>query len=211
MEHSGSDRILLSSAYFAPVYYYHRLIRANTVFIEKHENFIKQSWRNRCLILAANGPMALVVPVEHGRRPGQKITDIRIAWHTSWQRNQWRSIYSAYKNSPYFDYYADEIYPFFHQKHTFLFDLNFGIHQQITHLLKINKDIGFTEGFEVVEAPFDNLREKISPKISIERFDPGYRQPEYTQVFEDKYPFIPGLSILDLLFCKGPESAGYLL
>ena len=207
---SRKERILVSTAYFGPVYYYHRLYHAREVFLEQHEHFIKQTWRNRCMILAANGPMPLIVPVEHGRRPGVKIRDIRIAFHTPWQRNHWRSIFSAYKNSPFFDYYADSLHPFFHREYKFLFDLNTEIQNLLLKLMNIPGEVSLTESFEQVDPPFENLREKISPKTDLQSFDPEYKPSAYTQVFEDKFPFIPGLSILDLLFCTGPGSAVHL-
>jgi hypothetical protein len=202
--------VLLSTAFFGPVYYFRSAILANRIFIEKHEHFIKQTYRNRCIILAANGPLALVVPVEKGRRPGQMITDIRIAYHTPWQRNHWRSISSAYRNSPYFDYYADELLHFFEKKYTFLFDYNVEITKTVTELIGANINLNYTPGFEQIEKSVVNFREQISPKIILDSFDPEYKAIPYTQVFEDKFQFVPNLSILDLLFCTGPESLHYL-
>lgn len=208
--HPEISTILLSTAFFGPVYYFRSVIKADRIFIEKHEHFIKQTYRNRCIILAANGPLALVVPVEHGRRPGQKITEIRIAYHTPWQRNHWRSISSAYHNSPYFDYYADELKHFFEKKFTFLFDYNLEITQTVSELISANFNMNYTSVFEQVDEPFVNLREQISPKKNIETIDPVYEAFPYTQVFEDKFQFVPNLSILDLLFCTGPEALQYL-
>jgi len=210
MMHKDNLPVLLSTAFFGPAYYFRAILHARQVMIEKHEHFIKQTFRNRCIIMAANGPMPLIVPVEHGRRPGQKITDIRIAYHTPWQRNLWKSVFSAYSNSPWFEYYADDIVPFFEKRQTFLFDLNTWITQTMLDLLRINKELSFTGDFECLETPFLNYREKISPKTEIRTFDSAYSPVPYTQVFEDKYPFIPGLSILDLLFCTGPEAAAHL-
>lgn len=202
--------VLLSTAFFGPVYYFRSVIKAEKTFIEKHEHFIKQTYRNRCIILAANGPLALVVPVEYGRKPGQKITEIKIAYHTPWQRNHWRSITSAYRNSPYFDYYGDELIQFFEKKYTFLFDYNMEITQTITELTGIKMNAEYTSGFEQIGQPFVNYREKISPKINLEILDPEYKAIPYTQVFEDKFPFVHNLSILDLLFCTGPKAINYL-
>lgn len=202
--------VLLSTAFFGPVYYFRSVIKADRIFIEKHEHFIKQTYRNRCIIMAANGPLALVVPVEHGKSPGLKITDIKIAYHTSWQRNHWRSISSAYRNSPYFDYYADELLHFFEKKYSFLFDYNMEITQKVSDLISANIKLNNTPGFGYIEEPFLNLREQISPKIKLEILDPKYKAIPYTQVFEDKFQFVPNLSILDLLFCTGPEALYYL-
>ena len=204
MQQGGS--VLLSTAFFAPVYYFHYILQAGEIFIEKHENFIKQTYRNRCVIEAANGALTLTVPVENGRSSGVKITDTRIANHLPWQRNHWRSLQSAYGNSPFFDFIADDIEPFFSRKYDFLFDYNCEITRTLLSLLDIKKDFGFTEAFEQMLPHTCNLREKISPKIKIEDIEPDYVPVVYTQVFEDKFPFIPNLSILDLLFCTGPEA-----
>jgi hypothetical protein len=207
---SGSSTVLLSTAFFGPVLYFRSIIKADEIYIEKHEHFIKQTYRNRCIILAANGPLALIVPVEHGRKPGQKITDIKIAYHTPWQRNHWRSITSAYRNSPFFEFYSDELNHFFEKKYPFLFDYNMEIIQKVSELTGIKMNAEYTSGFEQIEQPYVNYREKISPKIKLQSIDPDIKLVPYTQVFEDKFPFVPNLSILDLLFCTGPEAINYL-
>jgi hypothetical protein len=207
---SAAETLLLSTAFFGPVHYFRAIQNAKEVYIEKHENFIKQTYRNRCVVLAANGPLSLVVPVEHGRKASQKISQLRIANHTPWQRNHWRSIVSAYRNSPYFDFYADEIHIFFKKEYTFLFDYNTEITYTILDLIKSDRKFKFTESFEDIITPFRNYRETLSPKRNLADYDPAYTPVPYTQVFEDKFPFVPGLSILDLLFCKGPETLKYL-
>lgn len=209
--HAQKTDILLTISFFGPVYYFTSMLRSGCVWIEKHENFVKQTYRNRCIIMAANGSLPLVVPVEQGRKPQQPITSVKIAYHTPWHRNHWRSIVSAYKNSPYFDYYSDEISPFFEKKYSFLFDYNMEIISVLNRLLKLETEILFTSDFEGIEKNVINLREKISPKITIESFDKSYKQLEYTQVFEEKFLFKPDLSILDVLFCMGPDTYRYLL
>jgi len=198
--------VLMPSVFFGPVYYYHKVVHSGIVFIEGYEHYLKQTYRNRCMILGANGPMPLIVPVEDGRRPQQPIRDTRIAYHTPWHRNHWRSIVSAYRNSPFFDYYAPDIEPFFRNHYTFLFDYNLEIFHKTLELLHIRPDIRITSGFETTGVEFDNFREAITPKLPFQDVDKTYRQVPYTQVFEDKFPFVPDLSILDLLFCKGNEA-----
>jgi len=198
------DTVLLSTACCAPVFYFSRIYQANSVFIEQHENFIRQTYRNRYTILGPNGPVDLVIPVEHGRKPGLKIRDVRIAYHTSWQRIHWRSIGAAYNNSPWFRDYEDEFGFFYEKKYTFLFDFNLAYTKVILDLLGIRKEILFTDGFENVPEHSLNLREVITPKTHYSRWSPGYIPPSYTQVFSGKFPFVPGLSILDLLFNEGP-------
>jgi hypothetical protein len=198
------ESLLLSTASCPPVFYFSRMLIYDKVYIEQHEHFIKQTYRNRYSILSPNGRVDLIVPVEHGRKPGLKIRDVRIAYHTEWQRNHWRTICAAYNNSPWFRDMEDDIRPFYSGKWEFLFDFNQSYLNIILDLLKIRKDIFLTDGFESVPGSFDNFREVISPKKDTAQWDHGYIQPAYTQVFSDKFPFIPGLSILDLLFNEGP-------
>lgn len=202
--------VILPSVFFGPVFYYHKAANAGIVFIEGFEHYIKQTYRNRCIILGANGPLPLIVPVENGRRPRQLIRDIRIAYHTPWQRNHWRSILSAYRNSPFFDYYASDIEPFFRNHFTYLFDYNIEILYKTLDLLHLRPEIRITTGFETADGDFDNFREAITPKRQAQDVINSYNPATYTQVFEDKFPFVPDLSILDLLFCKGNEAAELL-
>lgn len=202
-QHTG---ILLSTAYFAPIQYFSKLVAYPEIYIEQHENFIKQTYRNRTVILGANGPIPLVVPVEKGRGPKIKIKDLRIAYDEEWQRNQWRTIFSAYNSSPFFEYYADDLEPFFRKKHEFLFDYNQKITETILEILEIPASLNFTEEFGKVPENCLNFREQISPKAHRINEDPNFSPPEYTQVFAEKFGFVPGLSILDLIFNEGPSA-----
>lgn len=198
--------ILLSTAYFAPIQYFSKLCVYPEVLIEQHENFIKQTYRNRAVILAANGPVPLIVPVEKGRGKKIKIKDLRIAYDEEWQRNQWRTIFSAYNSSPFFEYYADDIEPFFRKKYAFLFDFNQQITEMVTEILEIPTCIKLTEDFEQVPENCLNFREQISPKTHRTANDPNYKAQPYTQVFSEKFGFVPDLSILDLIFNEGPSA-----
>jgi hypothetical protein len=203
--------ILLSTAFFGPVSYFTYLSASDNCTLEQHEHFIKQTYRNRAVILGANGPVSLIVPVEKGRAQKVRIKDLRIAYDEEWQRNHWRTIFSAYNSSPFFEYYADEIEPFFRKKHTFLFDFNLKITQTILDILDISKSLQLTESFEQISAETLNLREKISPKAHRNTADERLMLQPYTQVFSEKFGFIPDLSILDLLFNEGPSAHSILL
>jgi hypothetical protein len=206
-QHNG---ILLSTAYFAPIRYFSKLATYPEIYIEQHENFVKQTYRNRTVILGANGPIPLIVPVEKGRAQKISIKDLRIAYDEDWQRNHWRTIFSAYNSSPFFEYYADDIEPFFRKKHEFLFDFNQKITQTLLELLDIETEIKLTDDFEQIPDDCLNFREQISPKTHLIKPDANYKQLTYTQVFSEKFGFVPDLSILDLLFNEGP-SAGSIL
>lgn len=202
--------ILLSTAYFAPIHFYARYLHHRRVYIEQYENFTKQTYRNRCVILGGNGPISLVVPVVKGRGPKILIRDIQISYDTEWQRNHWQTIVSAYNSSPYFEYYQDELQPFFEKKFTFLLDFNLQIHRVICDFLEVTDNGILTEDFEKTEPGTLNYREMISPKNTI-NLDYDFKPINYTQVFDEKFDFIPNLSILDLLFNEGPNAYTILL
>jgi hypothetical protein len=198
--------ILLSTAYFAPIRYFSKLACFPEIYIEQYENFVKQTYRNRTVILGANGPISLIVPVEKGRLQKVKIKDLRIAYDEEWQRNHWRTIFSAYNSSPFFEYYADDVEMFFRKKHEFLFDFNQKITETLLEILEIQVSLNLTDDFEQVPENCMNFREQISPKTHLIDPDSHFIAQSYTQVFAEKFGFVPDLSILDLLFNEGPSA-----
>jgi hypothetical protein len=202
--------LLLSTAYFAPVHFYTRYLHHYEVYIEQFENFTKQTYRNRCQILGGNGPISLVIPVVKGRGPKVLIKDLQISYDENWQRNHWQTIVSAYNSSPYFEYYQDELYPFFERKTKYLLDYNLQIHEQLCDFFEVENKIRLTDDFEKVPENTFNLRDGISPKLKHSP-DADFQPQTYTQVFSDKYGFLPNLSILDLLFNEGPNAYTILL
>ena len=201
--------ILLSTAYFAPVNYYARVIHHEQVFIEQFEHFNKQTYRNRCVILGANGPVPLVVPVVKGREKKILLKNLKIAYDEDWQRNHWRTLFSAYNSSPFFEFYKDEIYPLFEKRWNYLLDLNLETHAVICDLLETDNSVELTTGFEHVPKNTINFRENISPKNKANK-DVAFQPEKYTQVFSERFGFTPNLSILDLLFNEGPNSYNVL-
>jgi len=195
-------RVLLSTTYFGPIQWYQKLYRAEHVEIEQWESFQKQTYRNRCLIATANGVQALTVPVEHGDSP--LIKDIRLSDHGNWRHLHWNALQSAYGESPFFEYYQDDIRPFFEKHWTFLLDFNEEIRQKMCELIDIQPNVSYTEGFIPEESPLTSYRTAISPKHPQD--DPDFLPKRYYQVYEQKHGFLPNLSILDLLFNMGPES-----
>ena len=195
-------KALLSTTYFGPVQWYQKIHRHGLCLIEQHENFQKQTYRNRCLIATANGVQALTVPVEHGDSP--LIKDIRLSDHGNWRHLHWNALQSAYGESPFFEYYQDDIRPFFERHWTFLLDFNEEIRQKMCELIDIQPNVSYTEGFIPEESPLTSYRTAISPKHPQD--DPDFLPKRYYQVYEQKHGFLPNLSILDLLFNMGPES-----
>ena len=194
--------VILPSAYLGPVSYYACLFHAPTVWIEQHDHYEKQTYRNRCRIIGPQGVQPLTVPVE--RTGGKSPTaDVRLSPHGHWQHVHWNALVAAYENSPFFEYYADDFRPYFS---TFspqrLVDFNAGLCRVVCNLLEIEPDIRPTLSYSPVPPPDTaDLRQAFSPK----RPDP-LPTPPYYQVFSHKFGFTTGLSIVDLLFNMGPEA-----
>lgn len=203
---------LLSTAYLGPVQYYSKLLRYPEIIIEQHENYPKQTYRNRCRILGGNGVLTLSIPVDKGPELKVKTKDVRIAYAEDWQRLHWRTIVSAYNNSPFFPYYEDEFAPFYHEKRwKYLIDFNLEIQEKVMELLELDSNINLSSEYrKETTSNIIDLREVIHPKRQKKRPDPHFHPESYTQVFEEKFDFQPNLSIIDLFFNEGPESVSIL-
>jgi hypothetical protein len=198
-------KVLLSTTYFGPVQWYQKLHRAEYIEIEQWESFQKQTYRNRCLIATTNGIQALTVPIE--RNNSQLLKDIRISDHGNWRRLHWNALQSAYGESPFFEYYQDDIHPFFEKRWTFLLDFNEEIRARMCELIDIEPHVSYTSAF-VADTNIPDFRSAINPKHPAP--DPDFTPKPYYQVYQPKHGFLPNLSILDLLFNLGPESIFYL-
>jgi len=209
-----NTEVLLSTAYLAPIQYFTKLVSYQQIYIEYCESYLKQSYRNRAVILAANGQLQLSIPVADGPRAKGPIKDLKLSYDQPWQLMHWRGISSAYNSSPFFEYYADDLAPFFHNKKwKYLFDFNLEIQNAI--LKAINLDVAIKPTLDYYpqgEAPetTDDFRYTIHPKQQKQEADPHFFPTPYTQVFNEKWGFVPNLSILDLLFSEGPETISLL-
>ena len=199
--------MLISTAYFPPISYLKAILSAENVSVEKHENFVKKTYRNRCRIYSANGVIILTVPVEEAARRKVLIKDVKIDYSVDWQKQHFKSIESAYKSSPFYEYLIDDFNFVFNKKHDFLFDLNNQIFEKITALLEINPKVEFTKKYEVSTALFLDQRGAFQQK-SENKFT---SDKEYKQVFIEKYGFQKDLSVLDLFFNLGGEAYSYLI
>lgn len=197
---------LLSTAYLPPIEYIACLIRG-TAWVDTRERYHKQSYRNRACILTGNGVQTLTVPVEHRTGP-TPIRDAHIDYKMPWQRTHWRTIVSAYGNSPYLLYYLDALKPFYEKHFEFLFDYNMQLTDTILRMMRIPADLHLTD--ENTPPTTCDLREVIHPKNASQPDYPFRLRNKYYQVFEDRYGFVPNLSILDLLFNTGPDALSYM-
>ncbi len=198
------EEILLSTAYFPPPEYFSLIKGASNILIEQEENYIKQTYRNRCRILASNGIMTLSVPVMKGDLLKVKVKDIIIDYSKRWQQVQLRAMTSSYAKSPYFQFYTEDIEKILLKNHKFLLDLNNDLLNKCLEIVEIKKCISYTYSFEPVNKKDNDYRYRISPKVNSE-----YIPRPYIQVFSQD-GFIPELSILDMIFNLGPGSADYL-
>ena len=196
---------LFSVAYWPPVSYYRLAAKAPIVSIEQYEFYQKQSYRNRCIILSANGPISLIVPI---LRPHHSIIkDIRIDYSKPWQQMHWRSIESAYRSSAFFEEFGGEIREVYKREVTFLFDWNLKLWALSLSLLDLRISWAVTELFIPISKMAEDYRFLIHPKEK--RKPEGLAFEPYYQVFAHKFGFFPDLSILDLIFNEGalkPES-----
>ena len=198
--------LLTETLYNPPVAYFYHAIRSEGILIEAHENYVKQSYRNRCHVLTAQGVQPLSIPVLKGSSKNKtKITEIEIDYSQKWYNVHWRTIQAAYGRAPYFEFYSDYIKEVYERQPKFLFELNIDLLRLYFKLLKVNKPLQFTAAYN--ETAPDNvvdLRNKIHPKI----YPDNLHVKPYTQVFGKQ--FVPELSIIDLLFTQGPASLSHL-
>ena len=184
------NEVILGSAYLAPVEYYTKLFAYPSVRVERYDHYMKQTYRNRCVIASADGPLALTIPTEKSDDLKCVMKDVRISDHGNWRHVHWNAFVAAYKHSPFFDYYADDFRVFYEKKYPFLWDFNQELCSLICRLIDIEPQMEGTAGYRTEFAAADTA---FIPK-------------PYYQVFKEKHGFLPNLSIADLLFNMGPES-----
>ena len=222
---------ILATTYFGPVQWYQKLNRFDGVLMEQHEHFLKQTYRNRCIIATTQGLQALTVPVEKtpsnlpegrlscsplpiGEGSGERlIKDVRISNHGKWRKEHWNALQSAYGESPFFEFYEDDIRPFFEDRWEYLLDFNMAITEKMCELLDIYPHIELTSSYQnslPIGEGWDgaDFRTAIHPKHPQE--DSDFCPKPYYQVYKERFGFQPNLSILDLLFNMGNEAVLYL-
>jgi hypothetical protein len=200
METKKNHGIILSTAYLPNVQYFSKLLQ-DEIIIEQHENYLKQTYRNRCEILTANGIMSLSIPVKHSAAK-IKIKDVQIDYTDCWQKLHWRTINTAYRSSPFFVYYTDDFLPFYCKNEKFLFDFNCKMLDKLIELTGLKIKTVFSDNF-YLNYNMD-FRYSISPKNKAD--NPEFYPVPYYQVFSNKFGFQSNLSILDLLCNEGNNS-----
>lgn len=198
--------MLLSSAYLPPIWYFAKLFACDgkEVQVECWDHYVKQTYRNRCHILAADGMMPLTVPVDKGEAAKCWMKDVRISDHGNWRRQHWNALETAYAGTPFFLYYEDDFRPFYEQRFDFLYDFNLQLTELCCNLIDIHPRLIPTEEYRP-EGEGDDFRDMIHPKHDF-AVDACFTPAPYWQVFGDRFGFTPNLSVVDLLFNMGPES-----
>ena len=197
---------ILSLAYLGNVQWFSKLCFSECV-VDVGEHYVKQSYRNRCEIAAPEGRTALVVnSVKGSNRNKQAVRETRVDYSKRWQHQHAQAIISAYGSSPFFGHYWPELEPFYTRRHEYLYDLNMGLLETVLRLLKCGVSPVVSETYVTPEAGMTDLRDAISPKPRLAQPDPLFRAERYWQVFSDRMPFEPNLSVIDLLFCEGPRA-----
>ena len=200
--------ILIHPVYFPAILPYALMTSGNKILFEISDFYEKQTYRNRMYIQSANAKQMLTVPVKHTRSDGKQLyKDVTVSYDFNWQKLHWRSLETAYRTSPYFEFYEDDLKPLFEKKYRFLVDLNLESIRIVNDLLDLQITYELTETYREQYDDTEDLRllknAKSEPAI-VKEF------PPYTQMFFDRHDFMPNLSILDLLFMEGPNAVDYL-
>jgi hypothetical protein len=198
--------ILIHPTYFPSISHFVAIVQADTITFEIEDNFQKQTNRNRTYIYSPNGIQLLNIPVKHSSESHQKTKDVKIETDFDWQKQHFKSLEAAYRSSPFFEYFEDDIYPIFEKKHTFLLDLNFEVFELILKCLRMKLAYQTTTEFfkEVDNTTVLDYRYLANGKKDSNQFE------AYPQVFQEKQGFINNLNILDLLFNEGKFALDYL-
>jgi hypothetical protein len=199
-------KILIHPTYFPSISHFVAMAQSEKIVFEMEDNFQKQTNRNRTYIYSPNGIQLLNIPVKHSKQIHQKTKDVKIETDFDWQKQHFKSLEAAYRSSPFFEYFEDEIRPVFEKKYTFLVDLNFEAMQIVAKCLRMKFEYETTTEYfrEVDSNTILDFRTLADGKKDDSQFE------TYTQVFEEKYGFLNNLSVLDLLFNEGRYALDYL-
>jgi len=197
--------IIIHPTYFPNIAHFSAMANAEHVFFEMDDNFVKQTYRNRTYIYGANGKLRLNIPVIYTQKNRQKYRDVKMFNEDDWQSLHWKSLLSAYRTSPFFEYYEDELQHLFIEKTQFLLDFNMKCFEVVCDCLQLELNTSKTKTYQKMTSGHTDLRHLVNAKKKI-----AYTFETYIQVFNNKHGFISNLSILDLLFNEGPNALNYL-
>tara|TARA_R110002073_G_scaffold1658_2_gene11636 strand:+ start:1397 stop:1999 length:603 start_codon:yes stop_codon:yes gene_type:complete len=194
---------LFLPTYFSPISQYIAMVNSDEVLFEVEDNFQKQTYRNRCYIYGPNGKQLLNIPIKHGANSSKKTKDTLVDNTASWQSQHLKSIQIAYRNSPFFEFYEDDLLPILSKEYKYLIDVNIDTFLFITDALQINQEYKKTKEYQ--SKTKNDCRYLANAKQELDiKFD------SYIQMFDDKYDFQKNLSVLDLLFMEGPNAISFL-
>ncbi|RFS20567.1 hypothetical protein DVR12_18570 [Chitinophaga silvatica] len=201
-ENAGERILLIESQYFAPIDVYKTLVQNDVLCLERYEHYQKVSYRNRCYIAGPNGRITLSVPLSKGKNQRTVMKDVRISNEERWQSLHWKTLVSAYRRSPWFEYFEADLETLYSKPFDFLLDWNIACLEWVNRQIGLTIPVTFTNEFqkEVTASGVTDARDTILPLPA------STGEPTYTQVFQERIGFIPNLSILDLLFCEGKQS-----
>ncbi len=195
--------------YNGPVNYFARLVREEHPLLEQYDNYLKQTYRNRCRILGPNGVLSLSVPVKRKRGEKSLYKEIRVDYDKPWNKIHWKSLVAAYGASPFFEFIRDDLAPFYEQRFEFLVDLNLQMLEKTLAIMGLGTPVSLSKAFTEIRGEEDPSA-FIHPKAELVVADPSFSPVTYHQVFAEKHGFQSNLSILDLLFNEGPNSLSIL-
>jgi hypothetical protein len=206
---SISTPVLLPLVYGGNTLYYALLLQAPGVFLDQEEHFEKRTWRNRMRILSSNGPLDLVVPTRRKGRSRTPVKELRIVYDNPWPSLHWRSITSAYRTAPYFEFFEDHFRTLYEKRFDYLIDLNLAFMERVSEAYRLELSFSLTRDFEKAPEGLLDLRYR-PPALPEEKADAGSSAPidatgPYPQVFDERFDYLPNLSVIDLLFNEGPE------
>lgn len=193
--------ILIHPNYFPNIHQFTQIIKANNILFEVSDNYQKQTFRNRTYIYGANGKLGLFIPVIHTHKNRELFKDVKISYESNWMDLHLKSLQSAYRSSPYFEYFEDDFIKLYSKKEKFLADFNIKCIKLISNLLDLDLDFKISSKYVEKTNDIIDLRD-----LSNARKEKKIETPKYIQVFESKHGYLNNLSILDLIFSEGKNS-----
>lgn len=205
---TNQKTLLIESQYFPNLYFYKTLIEHDNLLVEKHEHYQKLSFRNRCYIAGPNGSILLSVPLARGKNQRTVMKDVKISNEEKWQAQHWKTLVSAYRRSPYFEYYEEDLGRLYKQPVAYLMDWNERCFEWANKVIGFTPTISYTTEYQkkYTDTAITDARDTMVPGTELEKTG----LVDYTQVFQERVGFLPNLSILDLIFCEGKRGLALL-